>query len=485
MKFGDQLKEESVPQWGPHNIDYNELKHLIKKHTTKDQSKAITIPGHDDVALQEFEVSFNQELCSQHTRIDLFVRSKTGELNRRLAHSQKEILRTTSSLTYGDGSGPTTRQLEKLDKYDRLITKCRKDTENLERFINAQRTAFRKILKKYKKWTGSSRLTRRFTDEKLDDPKSFTRRSLEALYRQYEEANAAIRLVSPLCSPIRKPKARKQEERVRREQEAEQALNMQRGWNEYDNGSEAGDQEEPYLITIQNNSEYTSFPGVQAFSKIYTKSSDCMRSWFGSSRRSTNPERTPLLSASSTDSAATVTQPPQRREMPLGSRSGYSTITNNDDGRRTTTASSTSLSDDDASDDADDDASSLGFPNTGYATHYATFPSVADQHALTTAERLRSNITIGSFIVAFILLAISWMLLMVGKHKLRMEVDVGVIVGVVASTISACCGMVSMVYKERVSWLWKAITVVAFVMDGGLSGVLLVVVMGNTRFWGK
>jgi len=101
MKFGSQFKEESVAQWGPRkcslhwkcveltdievdNIDYNELKQLIKRQTTKDQSKAIAIPGHDDVALLEFEDSFYQELCCQHDRVDLFVRSKAGELNRRL-----------------------------------------------------------------------------------------------------------------------------------------------------------------------------------------------------------------------------------------------------------------------------------------------------------------------------------------------------------------------------------------------------------------
>lgn len=105
MKFGSQLNEESVPQWGPRrssnrteaqntpadkitdNIDYNELKHLIKRHTTKEQSKAIAIPGHDDISLLEFEEPFYKELCCQHDRIDLFVRSKAGELNRRLGTS--------------------------------------------------------------------------------------------------------------------------------------------------------------------------------------------------------------------------------------------------------------------------------------------------------------------------------------------------------------------------------------------------------------
>lgn len=76
-------------------------------------------------------------------------------------------------------------------------------------------------------------------------------------------------------------------------------------------------------------------------------------------------------------------------------------------------------------------------------------------------------------------------MLLVGKHKLRMEVDLGVIIGVVCSVIAAVCGMVSMVYREKVGWAAVGITVIAFVIDGIGAGVLLVVVMGNTAFWGK
>ncbi|KAJ6436152.1 ATP-dependent DNA helicase pfh1 [Purpureocillium lavendulum] len=48
------------------------------------------------------------------------------------------------------------------------------DIQALSRFANAQIVAFRKILKKYRKWTGSTTLTSRFNDIVLGSPKSFS-----------------------------------------------------------------------------------------------------------------------------------------------------------------------------------------------------------------------------------------------------------------------------------------------------------------------
>jgi SPX domain protein involved in polyphosphate accumulation len=66
------------------NIDYNELKTLIKLHTSKDQAQAIAIPGQVDTALAKFEQAFFTELSDQHDRVDLFVNSKADEISRRL-----------------------------------------------------------------------------------------------------------------------------------------------------------------------------------------------------------------------------------------------------------------------------------------------------------------------------------------------------------------------------------------------------------------
>jgi hypothetical protein len=68
------------------NVDYNELKNLVKLHTTKDQGQgqAIAIPGQGDASLLKFEGLFYNELSNQHDRVDLFVKSKADEIHRRL-----------------------------------------------------------------------------------------------------------------------------------------------------------------------------------------------------------------------------------------------------------------------------------------------------------------------------------------------------------------------------------------------------------------
>jgi SPX domain protein involved in polyphosphate accumulation len=67
------------------NIDYTELKHLIKANTTRGQGEAVAEPGQPaDEAFQRFEDDFAQELFNQHERVDLFVKSKADEFDRRL-----------------------------------------------------------------------------------------------------------------------------------------------------------------------------------------------------------------------------------------------------------------------------------------------------------------------------------------------------------------------------------------------------------------
>ena len=111
MKYGDTLQQRSIPLWEsckkdlllrssksdllsghatPDNVDYNDIKRLIKVRTTQGQgqgqgqAKAIPISGHETKALHAFENELYGELRDQHQRIDLFVQSKAGEIGRRL-----------------------------------------------------------------------------------------------------------------------------------------------------------------------------------------------------------------------------------------------------------------------------------------------------------------------------------------------------------------------------------------------------------------
>jgi hypothetical protein len=47
----------------------------------------MVIPGHQDTALTKFEERLYQELCNQHGRVDMFVKSKADEITRRLGMS--------------------------------------------------------------------------------------------------------------------------------------------------------------------------------------------------------------------------------------------------------------------------------------------------------------------------------------------------------------------------------------------------------------
>ena len=75
------------------------------------------------------------------------------------------------------------------DKTDR----AGEEIQSLSRFVGAQRLAFQKLLKKYKKWTGSSKLGERFQKEVLNRPASFSNRDFGPLLTQWTEVLAAVR----------------------------------------------------------------------------------------------------------------------------------------------------------------------------------------------------------------------------------------------------------------------------------------------------
>ncbi|KAK4549662.1 hypothetical protein LTR36_004963 [Oleoguttula mirabilis] len=193
MKYGETLRQRSIPAWSHHNIDYDDIKHLIKEQTTAGQGKTISIPGRSDEKLQLFENSLFAILADQHNRIDLFVRSKAGEIRRRLDHSRKQLKQNSvRSASVADKRIPVSR-LERYGRLENDVLKAGDEIRSLARFTSTQRTAFRKLLKKYKKWTGSSRLEDRLREDVLDDPKSFTKLDLGPLLDDYSSTLQQIR----------------------------------------------------------------------------------------------------------------------------------------------------------------------------------------------------------------------------------------------------------------------------------------------------
>ena len=81
------------------NIDYDDLKQMVKDHTAGTSNRPRFIPGQgsEAQACKDFEIEIYGELVQQHDRVCLFVQSKAGELVRRLGTVQRPYLADVSS----------------------------------------------------------------------------------------------------------------------------------------------------------------------------------------------------------------------------------------------------------------------------------------------------------------------------------------------------------------------------------------------------
>lgn len=79
-------------------MEYNEIKHLIKHHTTPGVNKPVSIPGQGNVTETKFEQDLYDALVTEHDRIALFVKSKTREIERRLSMVHYPLSRIESVL---------------------------------------------------------------------------------------------------------------------------------------------------------------------------------------------------------------------------------------------------------------------------------------------------------------------------------------------------------------------------------------------------
>ena len=101
-------------------------------------------------------------LYAEHEKVDLFLKSKVGEVKRRLEHLGCQ----TSRLDKQRGVEPAQKRMSvrRVERYSQLesdLLRVGEVLQSLSTFATAQRTAFSKLLKEYKRWTGSSRLETR------------------------------------------------------------------------------------------------------------------------------------------------------------------------------------------------------------------------------------------------------------------------------------------------------------------------------------
>ncbi|ROV89659.1 hypothetical protein VSDG_08057 [Cytospora chrysosperma] len=493
MKYGENFERESVPEWSLHNIDYNYLKHFIKVNTTRDAAKAIAIPGQPDTRLAKVEDELYNELCAQHDRAGLFVSAKADEINRRLQHLSQQIRRLKSRCTTDDPERIPLKRQRRFAKLEREVLRCGDDIQSLRRFVNAQIMAFRKLMKKYRKWTGSTTLGGRFRDNVLAQPKSFTQKDFKPLGQTYEKLLATIRESTPGRSLPQSPAP--DEERPASEQpgsarQSVRRVTIQAGppqtayfqneqgryWNEYDNGSENGDVCDEYVIYINPDEEADYGSDLKSLLNAITAPFAKARAWV----KVQKPEHQSLLSGPSSGStygATDGTMSPGNGSYftnPPG-RSPYPYSRGND---------SNTAVDTDCEDDGDREdvgyASSEEFP-VGYQAHYASLPSIEEQRMAIYKDRLMFMVTGGLFAMSFLILGIATVLMFTGRHRLRVEVDAGVTLGSVVSLGCACTALaLSMARWDFLGVGGRALVAVAFVAVCVANGMLLVLVMGNT-----
>ena len=212
-------------------------------------------------------------------------------------------------------------------------------------------------------------------------------------------------------------------------------------WNEYDDGSESGGPEHDYAIYI-NPDEGSAFPGFGYVQAVLGMPFEKARQWFRTT--SGNNERRPLLQAN-----GTITQ-------------GYSSTGANTDSEE------------------EGYASSEDFPSQGFVGLYA-FPSITEQKVIRYRERVLFLGTVGSFVASFILVGIAGLLISTGRHKLRVEVDAGVTLGVVVSLFCACTALGMTLYRhDPLTVVYRLVVWCAFIAACMLNGMLLILVVGNT-----
>lgn len=177
------------------NVDYNGLKYLIKERTTNIKTNPVTIPGQgpSSDAWTQLETELFPIIWQQHDRVSLFIRSKYGELKRRLDQVERQLKRLTQQLPAASRNAPPIQQTRKYAKLVQDTESISEDIQSLSQFANTQRLAFKKILKKYRRWTGSTNLQLRVHKEILSQPDSFLKPDLSPFLERLSIATSTLR----------------------------------------------------------------------------------------------------------------------------------------------------------------------------------------------------------------------------------------------------------------------------------------------------
>ena len=244
-------------------------------------------------------------------------------------------------------------------------------------------------------------------------------------------------LATPPLDALKKKKRRRSNRKQMLQKQLREPgqARYERYWNEFDDGSE-GSQDEVYTIFVDPDASY-SIPGVAAVSRLVGSLSSTIKAveekalyWLRPSRKTRHGEQRPLIRGECSPSTADSDQSDQETCNRVVKRSP--------------------------------------------SRRYSTFPPLSQPPAVRAREALLLRSCLASFAASFILLVVAAILVTTGRRKAAGEVDIGVIIGVVASLVFAVMGVGSMVRrKDDVGWVHRLVVALTFVCVVFASGILL------------
>lgn len=131
-----------------------------------------------------------------------------AQLTYRSEHLSRQIRTFRTHLRPSQTSNLPVGRLERYARIESDILKTGQEIRALSRFVGVQRLGFSKLLKKYRKWTGSTHLQERFRVEVLDQSLVMSRHNLDTLLDHWAEVlhtfRAPFAAITARNNPLRR-----------------------------------------------------------------------------------------------------------------------------------------------------------------------------------------------------------------------------------------------------------------------------------------
>ncbi|AOA61321.1 hypothetical protein PP7435_CHR1-0314 [Komagataella phaffii CBS 7435] len=188
MKFGVEFNKRTIQKWRLYNINYNELKRLVKEITSVQNSYTVdTLPVSQKRRLQRLYNVFKEQV----NYASLFVNNKVFELTKRLEILTSNLESISKLLPPRGNTVPESTQRlisRKMLAISQRINELSADLFNLSRFILLQKIAVQKLFKKFLKHSkfefSNDYLNKLYYDCLTNDSKSFLNVDLSKMTNQ-------------------------------------------------------------------------------------------------------------------------------------------------------------------------------------------------------------------------------------------------------------------------------------------------------------